>query len=55
MPIRKSTLPSMHCAMVAGVAMRMMAMSDVPDVSFMGMFMSETMSGTMMNPPPSPT
>ena len=32
-----------------------MAISDVPDASFMGMWISDSMSGTMMNPPPTPT
>ena len=44
-----------HFSIVPGMARMRMAMRDVPDASFIGIWISDSMSGTMMNPPPTPT
>ena len=48
-------LPMIPCSITPGMAKIMTAMSEVPDALRMGMPIIESMSGTMMNPPPTPT
>ncbi len=55
MPAIQLMLPSSAWVTTPGTARIMTAISEVPEVSFMGTCSRAIMSGTMMKPPPTPT
>ena len=55
MPAIQLMLPSSAWVTVPGTARIMTAISDVPEVSFMGTCRMDIISGTMIKPPPTPT
>ena len=55
MPTTQFTLPRKAWYTTPGTARIMTAMSEVPEVSLMGVWTNWSMRGTIKNPPPTPT